>query len=107
MALLMSLVFSNTLRYYPIGSIERATAKNLSVVFETKWKEDMEKKPNAICHPLRKELLVSPKQKQGKRSSTSRVLQTQGLGILTQLIQPKMMTSPPLFIMPWIRSGLP
>ncbi|CAL8155122.1 unnamed protein product [Prunus armeniaca] len=56
MALLMSLVFSNTLRYYPIGSIERATAKNLSVVFETKWKEDMEKKPNAICHPLRKEL---------------------------------------------------
>ncbi|CAB4278874.1 unnamed protein product [Prunus armeniaca] len=85
MALLMSLVFSNTLRYYPIGSIERATAKNLSVVFETKWKEDMEKKPNAICHPLRKELAWD----------SHPIDSTEDDDFAT------------LFIMPWIRSGLP
>ncbi|ONI05458.1 hypothetical protein PRUPE_5G008500 [Prunus persica] len=41
-------------RYYPLGNIEHAAAKNLSGVFETKWKEDTEKKPNAICPPLRR-----------------------------------------------------
>ncbi|PQQ05728.1 hypothetical protein Pyn_04202 [Prunus yedoensis var. nudiflora] len=66
------LIFSNALRYYPFGRIEHGAAKNRSGVFETKWKEAMEKKLETTCPLCKvKGLSVSPKLKQGKSSSTS------------------------------------
>ncbi|XP_008229040.1 PREDICTED: bromodomain-containing protein 2-like [Prunus mume] len=77
------LIFSNAFRYYPLGRKERAAAKHLHGVFETKWKEAVEKKSKAVCpYPLPKVEGLSPKLKQGKSSSPSRVnLQSQGLGV--------------------------
>lgn len=58
------LIFSNALRYYPFGRIEHGAAKNHSGVFETRWKEAMEKKPKTTCPLCKvKGLLVSPKLK--------------------------------------------
>ncbi|CAL9012328.1 unnamed protein product [Prunus brigantina] len=42
------LIFSNAFRYYPFGRKERAAAKHLNGVFETKWKEAVEKKSKAV-----------------------------------------------------------
>ncbi|KAL6284177.1 hypothetical protein ACE6H2_015106 [Prunus campanulata] len=68
------LTLSNALRYYSDGRIERAAAKHLSGVFESKWKETVEKNPKSFCPPPLpkvKGLAVSPKLKQGKTSSPS------------------------------------
>ncbi|KAH0987134.1 hypothetical protein GBA52_014311 [Prunus armeniaca] len=70
------LTLSNALRYYPPGRIERAAAKHLSGVFESKWKEVLEKNPKSVCPsplPKVKGLVVLPKLKQGKTSSPSSV----------------------------------
>ncbi|XP_034212517.1 transcription factor GTE12-like [Prunus dulcis] len=78
------LTLSNALRYYPPGRIERAAAKHLSGVFESKWKEALEKNPKSVCPsplPKVKGLAVLPKLKQGNTSSPSSVLQSQGLGV--------------------------
>ncbi|CAL9017988.1 unnamed protein product [Prunus brigantina] len=45
------LTLSNALRYYPHGRIEHAAAKHLSGVFESKWKEAVEKTPKSFCPP--------------------------------------------------------
>ncbi|XP_008226965.1 PREDICTED: SWR1 complex bromodomain subunit bdf1-like [Prunus mume] len=58
------LTLSNALRYYPPGRIERAAAKRLSGVFESKWKEGLEKNPKSVCPsplPKVKCLAVLPK----------------------------------------------
>ncbi|PQQ11051.1 transcription factor GTE12-like [Prunus yedoensis var. nudiflora] len=76
------LTLSNALRYYPSGRIERAEAKHLSSVFESKWKEALEKNPKSVCPshlPKVKGLAVLPKQ--GKTSSPSSVLESKGLGV--------------------------
>ncbi|BFG29517.1 hypothetical protein CerSpe_157910 [Prunus speciosa] len=76
------LTLSNALRYYSLGSVECAAAKRLSGVFESKWKEALEKNPKSVCPshlPKVKGLAVLPKQ--GKTSSPSSVLQSQGLGV--------------------------
>ncbi|BFG25168.1 hypothetical protein CerSpe_114420 [Prunus speciosa] len=76
------LIFSNAFRYYPLGKKERAATNHLNGVFETKWKEAVEKKSKAFCPSLPKIEGLSPKLKQGKSSSPSRViLQSQGRGV--------------------------
>ncbi|CAB4308363.1 unnamed protein product [Prunus armeniaca] len=102
------LTLSNALRYYPHGRIEHAAAKHLSGVFESKWKEAVEKNPKSFCLPPLpkvKGLAASPKLKQARPLLLLAFFEVNGLRflILSQLIQPNMMTCPPLLIMPWIR----